>query len=106
MAATVRATVRGGELSAEDLAALPQVSNADVHPVDGVFDISLTTKNVQQTLIGFLALADRRGIELADLRSTQASLEDVFLNLTGRTYTNHDETPAATEKKKRRFGRR
>lgn len=106
MAATVRATVRGGELTAEELAALPQVSNAETHPVDGVFDISLTTKNVQQTLIGFLALAGRRGIDLADLRSTQASLEDVFLNLTGRTYANNDETPAPTEKKKRRFGRR
>jgi ABC-2 type transport system ATP-binding protein len=106
MAATVRATVRGGELTSAELAALPQVSNADVQPVDSAFDISLTTKNVQQTLIGFLALAERRGIELADLRSTQASLEDVFLSLTGRTYSNNDDAPAPAEKKKRRFGRR
>jgi ABC-2 type transport system ATP-binding protein len=106
MAATVRATVRGGELSPEELAALPQVSNAEVQPVDGAAEISLTTKNVQQTLIGFLALADQRGLDLGDLRSTQASLEDVFLNLTGRAYAQTDEAAAPAEKKKRRFGRR
>jgi ABC-2 type transport system ATP-binding protein len=106
MAATVRATVRGGELKSDELAALPQVTNADVQPVDGGFDITLTTKNVQQTLIGFLALADQHRLELGDLRSTQASLEDVFLNLTGRTYANQDEAPPAAEKKKRRFGSR
>ncbi|MGH2549130.1 MAG: ATP-binding cassette domain-containing protein [Thermomicrobiales bacterium] len=107
MAATVRATVRGGELTAPELAKLPEVTNAEVTPVDGgAFDISLTTKNVQQTLIGFLALADRRAIELGDLRSTQASLEDVFLSLTGRTYANNDAAPAPDEKKKRRRGGR
>jgi ABC-2 type transport system ATP-binding protein len=108
MAATVRTTLLSGELPQSELASLPEVTNAESEPLGaGGFDITLTTRNVQQTLVGLLALAERNSVTLGDLRSTQANLEDVFLNLTGRTYEQQDEAPAPENgKKKRGRGRR
>ena len=87
MAATIRATVTAGELPAADLLALPAVTTAgDPRPADHGAAIALRTTDVQATLVGLLDLAARHGARLADLTSTQASLEDVFLSLTGRRY--------------------
>ncbi|HEY7029672.1 MAG TPA: ABC transporter ATP-binding protein [Thermomicrobiales bacterium] len=86
-AATVRAHVAAGELTPEDLAALTAVTASTSH--NG--QIELSTADVQSTLVDLLALATRKGVLLTDLHSTQASLEDVFLSLTGRTYENEGD---------------
>lgn len=87
-AATVRAHLSGGTLPAADLAALPAV--IERHVTNGAngqaVAIELHTTDAQATLVGLLDLAARRDVTLADLRSDQASLEDVFLSLTGRAY--------------------
>jgi ABC-2 type transport system ATP-binding protein len=105
MAATVRASIAGGSLDQGELDGLPGVTQAAVlvtglHP-----ELSLATTNVQQTLIGLLELANRKRVELADLRSTQANLEDVFLSLTGRTYAADNENGGQAEEQSKR-GRR
>jgi ABC-2 type transport system ATP-binding protein len=86
-AATVRARIDAGALPAEQLTNLTGVtaSNTD----NG--QIELRTTDVQATLVDLLALATRQGVRLTDLRSTQASLEDVFLSLTGRHYEGEAE---------------
>lgn len=101
MSATIKATIERGTLPAPELIALPAVTNADLQGAE----LSLSTTSVQQTLIGLLALATRQGVELDHLRSNQASLEDVFLNLTGRSYEAGDAI-AEAEPKPRRRGRR
>jgi ABC-2 type transport system ATP-binding protein len=88
MAATVRAEMSGGTLPPEALATLPGVTgdaSEDGH-------LELQTMNVQQTLVALLELATRQGVTLTDLSSTRATLEDVFLSLTGRHYVDA-ETP-------------
>jgi ABC-2 type transport system ATP-binding protein len=84
IAATVRARVASGQLSPEDLAALPGVIPVETPPTPP--EILLRTSDAQATLIALLALAARHDVTLANLASTQANLEDVFLSLTGRTY--------------------
>jgi ABC-2 type transport system ATP-binding protein len=86
--ATVRAHLIGGALSAADLAALPAVTEHQVSDGDNgqSVEIELHTTDAQATLVGLLDVATRQRITLAELRSDQASLEDVFLSLTGRTY--------------------
>jgi ABC-2 type transport system ATP-binding protein len=90
MAAKVRAHFTAGSLSNEELLALPGVT--------GNFSengrLELQTTNVQQTLVALLDLATRCGVTFSDLSSTQASLEDVFLSLTGRQYVDEAEPPA------------
>jgi ABC-2 type transport system ATP-binding protein len=85
--ATVRAQIGAGTLSADELSRLAAVKQSTLH--NG--QIELQTSDVQATLIDLLALATRNSITLTDLRSTQASLEDVFLSLTGRSYEGTDE---------------
>ncbi len=84
MAASVRATLAAGALPPAALAALPGVTNAG-SPSPG-HEVRLRTTDVQATLVGLLDLAQRHGVTLADLSSSQANLEDVFLTLTGRRY--------------------
>jgi hypothetical protein len=48
----------------------------------GILAMSIMNSGV----IGLLELARANGIELTELRSNQASLEDVFLTLTGRSF--------------------
>ncbi len=86
IAATVRARVASGQLAPEDLAALPGVIPGETPPTPP--EILLRTSDAQATLTALLALATRHDVTLANLASTQANLEDVFLSLTGRTYAD------------------
>ncbi len=85
MAATIRARVTAGRLSSQDLASLPATTGT-APEADELQEIRLQTTDAQATLVALLQLADRHGVTLADLGSTQANLEDVFLGLTGRRY--------------------
>jgi ABC-2 type transport system ATP-binding protein len=90
MAAKVRAHFTAGSLSNEELLALPGVTGNSSE--NGRLEVQTT--NVQQTLVALLDLATRRGVTFSDLSSTQASLEDVFLSLTGRQYEVEEPLPA------------
>ncbi len=93
-------------MTQEELAGLPNATGAAVKHVSGSNpEVTIETTDVQRSLIGLLELSTSRGIELGDLRSTQASLEDVFLSLTGRSYAHEDDKPAEAEEKKGRRGR-
>jgi ABC-2 type transport system ATP-binding protein len=81
-AATVSARLTAGTLAPPDLAALTGVTASTINGAQ----LELRTADVQSTLVALLALATRHGVTLTDLHSTQASLEDVFLSLTGRRY--------------------
>lgn len=50
--------------------------------------LSLQTRDVAATLRTILDLAEKRGVNLKDLHIQQPNLEDVFLNLTGKTIRN------------------
>ena len=67
-------------LTEERLAALPGVSS--VKHEDGI--VLVYTKDVPATIGGVLAAADGLGVEPANLAIRRATLEDVFLDLTGR----------------------
>ena len=67
-------------LSDAELAALPAVS--EVKRDDG--DLLLYTRDVGATIGALLALTDERGVEAKDLTVRRPTLEDVFLDLTGR----------------------
>jgi ABC-2 type transport system ATP-binding protein len=105
-AATINTAIEPAEIDRERLETLPAVTAASIE--DG--QISLSTTDVQATLIGLLDLASRMHLQLTDLRSSQATLEDVFLSLTGRQYESPDgesETEESDEpQQRRRFGRR
>ncbi len=90
--ATIRARAAGG-LDAVALAALPGVVGVEGHD-ERCEEVRLRTADAQATLLGLLALAETEGVTLTGLSSTQASLEDVFLALTGRSY-EPGEQPAA-----------
>lgn len=45
----------------------------------------LYSDNLQASLTGFIALTDRLEVSFADLRTRSATLEDVFINMTGRS---------------------
>ncbi len=97
MAATVRAAIAAGDLPPASLAALPGVTAAAEETADARPALRLRTDDAQATLVALLDLADRRGVTLVDLATTQATLEDVFLALTGRPY----ETGEASEASRR-----
>ncbi len=67
-------------LSDAELAALPAVSK--VKHDDG--DLLIYTRDVGATIGALLALTDERGVEAKDLTVRRPTLEDVFLDLTGR----------------------
>ncbi|HWV34393.1 MAG TPA: ABC transporter ATP-binding protein [Thermomicrobiales bacterium] len=109
--ATVSATIAAGAantITDAVIAAIPGVTRASVNLAAVPPTITAQTSDVQSTLIGLLRFADDHSITLDELTSTRASLEDVFLYLTGRSYEQHDETPQEDEnagkKKKRRRG--
>jgi ABC-2 type transport system ATP-binding protein len=68
-------------ISDERLAALPAVEG--VKHDDS--EVLLYTADVGATIGGLLALAEREGVEPTNLTVRRATLEDVFLALTGRT---------------------
>ena len=67
-------------LTDADLAALPAVVSVKRDTVD----ILLYTDDVAATIGALLALCEARGVEPGDLGVRRATLEDVFLDLTGR----------------------
>jgi ABC-2 type transport system ATP-binding protein len=72
----------GGEAPApEQLRALPGVR--EVRPEDGV--VRLTVAQAHTAVPALLALLGREGVELTRLATHHATLEDVFLSLTGRS---------------------
>ncbi len=102
MNATIKATVERGTLDEASLLALPDVTGANL--TNG--ELTLSTTSAQQTMIGLLGLAAQRTVELANLRSTQANLEDVYLSLTGRSYASDDEPGEESPESGRRRRRR
>jgi ABC-2 type transport system ATP-binding protein len=62
------------------LEALPSVSSVHVDDTDAL----VFTRDVGATIGGLLAAAEARGVEPQNLSIRRASLEDVFLSLTGR----------------------
>jgi ABC-2 type transport system ATP-binding protein len=67
------------------------VSDTELRAVDGVTGVrrdggafELTAKELRRTVPAVLAFLDRRALRLAELRTHSATLEDVFVNLTGR----------------------
>jgi ABC-2 type transport system ATP-binding protein len=63
-----------------ELASLPAVASVKREPDE----ILLYSRDVGATIGALLALADARHVELTDLTVRRATLEDVFLDLTGR----------------------
>jgi len=74
------ALAAGAALDDGDLAALPGVSRLSRE--DG--RTRLTVQRVHQTLPALMALVASRGAQLAELTTHHATLEDVFMSLTGR----------------------
>jgi ABC-2 type transport system ATP-binding protein len=67
-------------LSDAELGALPAVTSVK----DDEGETHVFTSDVGPTIAALLALADARGLELQNLGIRRATLEDVFLDLTGR----------------------
>jgi ABC-2 type transport system ATP-binding protein len=88
---TIQARVANGGLPSEELSSLPAVTAVMVQGSH----LELQTKDVQQSLIALLRLAEQQGVTLSDLSARHSSLEDVFLSLTGRKYEG--EHAAGTE---------
>jgi ABC-2 type transport system ATP-binding protein len=64
----------------ETLAKLPNVSKA----VKEGDEVIIYTDNIPSTISGLLVLASEKSSELSELLVRQATLEDVFLKLTGK----------------------
>jgi ABC-2 type transport system ATP-binding protein len=77
-----RVVFEGEGLDADVLAALEGVQS--VTRDDDVFE--LTTIEPQRTLLGLVALAEERAVELRGLAVRQPTLEDVFLEATGTAF--------------------
>jgi len=67
-------------LPEEELGRLPAISRTFVEDKE----VTVYSSAVQETLAGVMALAERYGTTLSDVYIRRASLEDVFLHLTGR----------------------
>ena len=74
------ATSDGAALSAEDWRSLSGVDS--VHHENGIFILS--AREPHQTIPALLEAVEHRGLRLEHLTTRQASLEDVFVHLTGR----------------------
>lgn len=74
----------GGESDAELLAQLSQLS--EVKQVERRNEIVIMyTDDLQASLLDFIQFTDRAGIRPTDLQTRTATLEDVFLHMTGRS---------------------
>ncbi len=78
--ATIRARVARG-LDLDQFRELPGVIDAEI----AEDQLSIRTHDVQTSLTALLALATEIDLRLDNLATTNANLEDVFLNLTGRS---------------------
>jgi len=97
LAATIRATVAAGTLPPGALDRLPAVLTAEQETIDDRPALFLQTSDAQATLVALLALAERHGVRLAGLSSAQATLEDVFLHLTGRPLEVEEPAPSGVD---------
>jgi len=96
--ATVSATVTGGKAFGQaDLLQLPGVLSAEVATHEEQPRLKMQTDNAQATIVGLLRLASEGGVTLDDLSSTRATLEDVFLARTGRSYETEEAGEPAEE---------
>ena len=68
-------------LTTEELGALPSVTDASLNAEQ----FRLYSANVPETMGALLSLAERREAPIENLQVRRATLEDVFLKLTGRT---------------------
>lgn len=75
----------------QQLAALPGATTAEVTSSEVGSSAAIGTVDVQETIVALLNLAENDGVRLTDLTSTSANLEDVFLELTGRSYENQNQ---------------
>lgn len=103
--ATISATVTGLVPDRRDLAAMPGIVSVSI----GGSSFDLGTTDVQASMVALLDLATRNSITLTDLRSSQPTLEDVFLSLTGRAFEPQEsasEEDGGTAPPRGRFGRR
>jgi ABC-2 type transport system ATP-binding protein len=92
--ATVSATVAEDvALTDAELAALPGVVSAAIGSEGNAPRLTLQSNNAQATITSLLRLAGERGITLRDLSSSRATLEDVFLARTGRSYGEQEAEP-------------
>jgi ABC-2 type transport system ATP-binding protein len=103
--ALVQARAGNGTFTDAELRGLPSVTESSGHEAQ----IELRTTDVQQTLVGLLGLAERKGVTLTDLSARRSTLEDLFLSLTGRRYegdaANQPAPPDADQTGRRRRGR-
>jgi len=76
----VEFTTTGGELAADSWSSLPGVEA--VHQENGT--VVLSVRRLHETVPALLAALERRGSNLLHLTTRDASLEDVFVHLTGR----------------------
>ena len=67
-----------------DLKGLPGVADV-AHHTNGARSYELSIDRAQETLPAFLDWAEKNGVEVDDVRVLPATLEDVFLALTGRS---------------------
>ena len=77
-----RVIFEGTGLDEEALAALAGVQS--VTSSDGVYE--MTSAEPQRTLLGLVALAEERDVELRGLAVRQPTLEDVYLAATGTAF--------------------
>ena len=77
-----RVIFEGEGLDEDALTALEGVQS--VTSADGVYE--LTSIEPQRTLLGLVALAEQRGVEMRGLSVRQPTLEDVFLDATGTAF--------------------
>jgi len=69
-----------------DRAALPVWKNADkVTLDDGCTRIAVTSERPARTVVEMVKWLDEKGLELADIRIKRPSLEDAFIELTGKS---------------------
>ena len=80
----------GAPLDTADLAALPAVQGV----VAGGTETALTVSEPHRAIPDLLALLQARRLDLIRLTTRHASLEDVFMHLTGR-HLRDDDVPAA-----------
>jgi ABC-2 type transport system ATP-binding protein len=100
--ATIRARIAAGSLDRAIVEALPAAAGATFEGDR----IEVKTTNVQQTLVGLLDAATRAGVTLDDLGAQQATLEDVFLSLSGRKLAESETPEPVAAAPKRRRGMR
>ena len=70
----------GGGLDTTELRSLAGVTSV----LEEADEVSLTTSELRLTIPPLLAALERRGARFAELRTRSATLEDVFVSLTGR----------------------